>query len=93
MGYAHRIDANQGEIVEGLRQLGMPVKIVSMYPGMLDLIIGYQGHLVWVEIKSRPKAKLTKSEKEVFELFDGYNVVLCYGLDDLLGKLTDGSLW
>lgn len=76
-------DANQAEIVAALREIGVPVRVLSRYPGILDLIVGYRGKLYWLEVKDE-KGKLTKAEQEVFDLFQGYRVYIVRSIDDAL---------
>ena len=87
-GWARQSDPNQKGIVQGLRQLGIPVKVVSHCPkGVLDIIIGFRGILYWVEIKSGPKSKLTLQEQKTIDLFQGYPVLVIWSLEQLLEKI------
>lgn len=87
-GWARRSDPNQPEIVKGLRQLGLPVRVLSQCPfGALDIITGYQGVLYWVEIKTEPDGKLTKQEQKTFDWFQGYPVIKTHSLEDLLKQM------
>ena len=49
---AHKVDANQKEIVETLRRLGCSVAITSASgEGFPDIVVGYKGINYLVEIK------------------------------------------
>lgn len=50
---AAKIDRNQTEIVEALRKMGASVLILSMVgKGCPDIMVGYLGHNILMEIKS-----------------------------------------
>ncbi len=53
-------DANQPEVVAALRERGAYVVEIE-HP--LDLLVGYDGQWVLVEVKSSPKAKIRPSQK------------------------------
>lgn len=64
---AARTDANQAEIVAALRKAGAKVYVSSSFgQGFPDLIVGYQGRFVLLEIKDGAKPpsarKLTKDQ-------------------------------
>jgi hypothetical protein len=66
-GHAGRTDANQARIVAALRKLGASVAITSQVGnGLPDLIVGYQGRTVLLEVKDGDKPpsgqKLTDAE-------------------------------
>jgi len=60
-------DANQAEIVEWLRTIpGVYVVVLSMFPGILDLLVYANGILTWWEIKLPGKRDdLTDKEREI----------------------------
>lgn len=71
-----RVDANQKEIVEILRQLGATVFILSSIgKGLPDLLVGFRGKNFLFEIKdgSKPKSqkKLTKAQEVFFDVWKG----------------------
>jgi hypothetical protein len=53
MRHASRIDENQQEIVDALREAGASVYIVKL---PVDLLVGYKGTTMLVEIKSKKTA-------------------------------------
>lgn len=67
MNRAKKVDANQPEIVAGLRQLGASVQILSAVgDGCPDIMVGWHGHTYALEIKDEdqpPSAqKLTPAQ-------------------------------
>jgi len=76
MRRAARIDANQNEIVQVLRDVGASVAITSMVgSGFPDIVVGFRGRNYLIEIKdgSKPpsKRKLTPDEQEFFDTWRG----------------------
>lgn len=67
--YARKVDGNQRPIVTALRGLGAYVQDVSKYPVGFDLLIGWRGRVLCVEIKNglRPPSarKLTANEAAI----------------------------
>ena len=58
-----KIDANQNEVVNKLRETGHSVWITSsMGQGAPDFVIGRNGHNLLCELKPDDKAKLTDDE-------------------------------
>lgn len=52
MGFASRVDGNQGQIVAALRRHGIGVKsLASVGDGFPDLVVGYQNLNVLLELK------------------------------------------
>ena len=75
MRRAARIDANQNEIVQHLRDVGASVFVTSgVGAGFPDIVVGFRGATYLIEIKdgNQPpsKRKLTKAEKK---FHDGWN--------------------
>ena len=62
MTYA-RIDTNQKEIVEALRKAGATVvSLASMKHGCPDLLVGYAGETILIEVKKDAKSKYTPDQ-------------------------------
>lgn len=62
MRRAARVDANQAEIVEALRQAGASVQLLHMVgQGCPDLAVGFRGANFMLEIK-QDRGKLTAEE-------------------------------
>lgn len=78
-----KADANQAEIVEFVRQFpGAYVKVLSQYPGQLDLLVYWRGVLTWWEIKPPGKERdLTESEREILAACPGKTLVVT-SIDD-----------
>jgi Holliday junction resolvase len=58
-----RVDSNQVEIVKELRRLGMEVEhLHGVGKGCPDILVGYKGKNVLLEIKKDDKAKLTPDQ-------------------------------
>jgi triacylglycerol esterase/lipase EstA (alpha/beta hydrolase family) len=78
---ACRIDTNQNEIVEALRNAGASVLITSQLKNCFDILVGYNGVNHIMEIKdgslSDSKRKLTNGEQKFKYGWKGgkYNVV------------------
>jgi len=71
MTYA-RIDTNHKEIVKALRELGATVvSLASMKHGCPDLMVGYAGETVLMEIKRDAKAKFTSDQLEFLGKWKG----------------------
>lgn len=68
MRRAARKDANHGAIVQALAGVGAECFETHQIPGLLDVVVGYRGRLVWLEIKDGrkpPSARtLTPAEQE-----------------------------
>lgn len=65
--YAARVDANQTQIVSALRAAGATVQLLSAVgQGCPDLLVGYQGNNILMEIKDGKKSpsdrKLTSDQ-------------------------------
>ena len=57
-----RVDANQAEIVEALRALGVSVQsLASVGDGCPDLLCGYRGRNILLEVKA-PKGDTTSDQ-------------------------------
>lgn len=75
MRRANRIDANQQQIVDALRAYGAYVRVVTMGDGVPDLLVGYNGYTLLLEVKDGrkpPSARaLTAAEKKFFDEWSG----------------------
>lgn len=78
-----KVDSNQKEIVDALREYGATVLIVSQLKNAFDILVGFNSKLYIVEIKdgNKPKSarKLTDGEQKCKEFFERvgckYNIV------------------
>ena len=94
--WAKRIDANQNDVVKGLRKVGASVCILSsMGKGVPDLLVGYQCKNFAIELKDGDKTELeqqlTEDEKKWHLSWKGQvsvcNALLeCYYLIGVLKK-------
>ena len=88
MRYANRIDANQNNIVITLRECGATVRIVSQGDGIPDLLVGYQGYTILMEVKDGnkpPSARtLTPAEQKFFDEWTGGLVAIVNDVDEAL---------
>jgi len=91
MRYANRIDANQNAIVETLREYGATVRIVSQGDGIPDLLVGYQGYTILMEVKDGnkpPSARtLTPAEQKFFDEWRGGMVVIVNSVEEAIDVL------
>lgn len=75
MRYANRIDANQNKIVDAMRKAGAVVRIISQGDGIPDLLVGYKGFTILMEVKDGDKVpsarKLTDAEQKFFNEWEG----------------------
>ncbi len=72
MRYAARVDANQDQIVSALRAAGAYVWIIGL---PVDLLVGYKGKTILVEVKNGSKKRLTKLQADFFENWSGSTLV------------------
>jgi Holliday junction resolvase len=78
---AAKVDANQAELVKIMRDMGVSVEITSAaHDGMTDLVVGFGGISVLVEVKdgSKPPSvrKLTPKQVEFHSRFMGAITVI-----------------
>ncbi len=71
-----KVDKNQKDIVETLRECGMSVHTTHMvHNGFPDIVVGWCGYNFLLEIKSEG-GKLTSDEKDFQEKWDGEYLVV-----------------
>jgi len=91
MRYANRIDANQNLIVDALRKAGAVVRIISQGDGIPDLLVGYRGYTILMEVKDGEKVpsarKLTEAEQKFFDDWRGGMLVIVNSVDEALETL------
>jgi hypothetical protein len=68
MRRAARVDNNQAAVVSALRAAGANVWILGL---PVDLLVGYKGHTVLMEVKDGPKKRLTALQNTFFENWTG----------------------
>ena len=91
MRYANRIDANQNAIVEALRKAGAVVRIISQGDGIPDLLVGYKGFTILMEVKDGDKVpsarKLTEAEQKFFDDWRGGMLVVVNSVEEAIETL------
>jgi Holliday junction resolvase len=68
MRRAAKVDRNQPEIVKALRQVGACVQsLAAVGDGVPDLLVGFQGQTVLVEVKDgeRPKSERQLTDDQI----------------------------
>lgn len=86
MRRAAKVDANQTEIVNQLRQVGATVQsIAAIGKGAPDLLVGFQGRNVLMELKV-DKGKLTPDETNWHEEWRG-QVAIIRNADEALAAI------
>jgi hypothetical protein len=83
-----RVDANQKQIVEGLRRSGASVLITSQLKNCFDILVGFRGINYIMEIKDGDKPpsqrKLTEGEQKFKDTWRGGEYHIVESLDDAL---------
>lgn len=91
MRYANRIDANQNKIVDALRKAGAVVRIISQGDGIPDLLVGYMGYTILMEVKDGDKVpsarKLTEAEQKFFDDWHGGMLVIVNSVEEAIETL------
>jgi Holliday junction resolvase len=91
MRYANRIDANQNQIVDALRKAGAVVRIISQGDGIPDLLVGYKGYTILMEVKDGDKVpsarKLTEAEQKFFDDWRGGMLVIINSVEEAIETL------
>lgn len=84
MRYAARVDKNQSEIVAALRAAGAYVWILGL---PVDLLVGYRGKTILVEVKDGPRKRLTGLQSDFFASWTGDIVCRVDGVEAALRVL------
>ena len=91
MRRANRIDDNQNDIVAALRKAGATVRIISQGEGIPDLLVGFRGETILLEVKDGnkpPSARtLTDAEKKFFDEWEGGLCVVVKSVGEALEML------
>ena len=91
MRRAMRVDANQEQIVSDLRARGAGVRVISQGDGIPDLLVGYKGYTILMEVKDGQKVpsarKLTPAEQKFFDDWQGGMLVIVNSVDEALETL------
>ena len=93
MRRAARVDENQGLIVTALRACGATVRVISQGDGIPDLLVGYRGHTILMEIKDGNKPpsarQLTPAEQIFFDQWTGGKLFIVNSVEEALDVLKD----
>jgi hypothetical protein len=93
MRYANRIDANQNKIVDAMRKVGAVVRIISQGDGIPDLLVGYKGYTILMEVKDGDKVpsarKLTEPEQKFFDDWRGGMLAVVNSVEEALEILEN----
>ena len=93
MRRAARVDDNQMEIVRAMRAVGATVRVITQGDGLPDLLVGYNGHTILMEIKDGNKPpsarKLTDNEQKFFDEWKGGPLYKVESVDQAL-DILDG---
>lgn len=91
MRRAARVDDNQNDIVNALRAIGATVRVVTQGNGLPDLLVGFRGHTVLMEVKDGNKPpsarKLTEAEQKFFDEWRGGLLAVVENIDDAIALL------
>ncbi len=91
MRRAAKVDANQEQIVSALRACGATVRIVTQGDGLPDLLVGYRGYTILMEVKDGRKPpsarKLTEEEQKFFNNWTGGMLAIVNSVDEALELL------
>ena len=84
MRYAAKVDSNQDAIVSALRAAGAYVWIVGL---PVDLLVGYKGRTILMEVKNGPKKPLTALQHAFFANWAGGTLARVDGPEAALSAL------
>ena len=87
---AKRVDANQAQIVQQLRDFGASVlDLHTVGKGCVDILVGYRGRSYPMEIKTA-HGKLTDAEEKFYDEWRG-NYYVIHDIEEAIQILIDGS--
>lgn len=93
MRKAARVDSNSDEIVTALRAMGATVRIVTQGNGLPDLLVGFRGVTILMEVKDGKKVpsarKLTPAEQKFFDEWRGGIVAIVNSVDEAIDLLKN----
>lgn len=91
MRRAARVDDNQNEIVAALRKAGATVRVITQGDGLPDLLVGYRGETILMEVKDGSKSpsarKLTDREEQFFREWTGGRAVVVNSVAEAVRQL------
>lgn len=91
MRRAARRDDGEDEIVKALREAGAVVRVVTQGDGIPDLLVGYNGFTILMEVKDGTKPpsarRLTEAEERFFQEWTGGMLVIVNSVEEALEVL------
>jgi hypothetical protein len=92
MRRAARRDDGESEIVSALREAGAVVRVITQGDGIPDLLVGYRGYTILMEVKdgTKPPSKraLTPAEEQFFMDWTGGMLVIVNSVGEALDVLA-----
>lgn len=92
MRRAARVDENQSDIVAALRAIGATVRVISQGDGIPDLLVGFMGKTILLEVKDGKKPpsarKLTPAEQKFFDEWRGGSLAIVNTVDEAIAAVT-----
>lgn len=86
------MDENQSDIVAALRAIGATVRVISQGDGIPDLLIGFMGKTILLEVKDGKKPpsarKLTPAEQKFFDEWRGGSLAVVNSVDEAIAAVT-----
>lgn len=83
---AGKRDANEAEIVAALLKVGATVERITTGGGVPDLLVGYRGHTILMEVKTK-KGKLNATQAEWHDAWRGTPAVLVWSVEGALREI------
>lgn len=91
MRRAARRDDGENDIVDALRTAGAVVRVVTQGDGLPDLLVGYRGYTILMEVKDGTKPpsarRLTEAEEKFFMEWTGGLLVVVNSVEEALEVL------
>lgn len=92
MRRAAKRDDNEGEIVAALRKAGAVVRFITQGDGLPDLLVGFQGRTILMEVKDGAKVpsqrRLTDDEQKFFDSWTGGELYKVESVEEALAVLS-----
>jgi len=86
------VDENQSDIVAALRAIGATVRVISQGDGIPDLLVGFMGKTILLEVKDGKKPpsarKLTPAEQKFFDEWRGGSLAIVNTVDEAIAAVT-----
>ena len=86
------MDENQSDIVAALRAIGATVRVISQGDGIPDLLVGFMGKTILLEVKDGKKPpsarKLTPAEQKFFDEWRGGSLAIVNTVDEAIAAVT-----